>query len=346
MSKAIDYLSQAVSLTPDGHADKPARLINLGIAYQSRFEHESVLQDAQNAIEFLQKAAKSSVGAPYTRFRASRRWARLSSQHHVCCPQSACKQTMELLPQLVWLGVTMNRRYKLISEMGDIATEAASCAIGLLDYDQALEWLEVGRSIIWSQISQLRTAFDDLCVKNPELARRMREVGRKLERAGSRPPPMLLSTAPEPDLEMEAKHHHDLASEWEQLLELARQTPGFEDFMQPRKANVLKRAAKDGPVVAINIHAGRCDALILQPNKEEVAHVPLQSFSMEKAVSARMHLVPLIGHRGSTQMQKPSLARLAGVWKQSLKVLWLDVVKPVLDSLGYQVFSATISMIL
>jgi hypothetical protein len=42
---AISYQQKAVHLIPEGHADMPGWLNNLGISFQSRFEHTGDLAD-------------------------------------------------------------------------------------------------------------------------------------------------------------------------------------------------------------------------------------------------------------------------------------------------------------
>ncbi|KAG9075347.1 hypothetical protein FRC06_010139, partial [Ceratobasidium sp. 370] len=124
-------------------------------------------------------------------------------------------------------------------------------------------------------------------------------------------------------LESQAQHHHHMAVQWELLLAEARRLPGLHDFMLPRKVQELKRAATDGPVVIINVHSTRCDALIIFPQHEDVLHVPLDKFSMAKSVESRTQIISLIGHRGNGDKAR-------GV-KRSL---WLDVVGPVLNALA------------
>ena len=49
----------------------------------------------------------------------------------------------------------------------------------------ALEWLEQGRCLIWSQLNNLRTPLDTLFAHDPEIAGDMLRVSRALENAGS-----------------------------------------------------------------------------------------------------------------------------------------------------------------
>jgi hypothetical protein len=49
-----------------------------------------------------------------------------------------------ILPRVVWLGRTVEQRYKDISTIGDAVTDAAAATIHLSKFDLALESLEQG----------------------------------------------------------------------------------------------------------------------------------------------------------------------------------------------------------
>lgn len=245
---------------------------------------------------------------------------------------------MELLPHLVWLGNTIGHRYSLIIEVGSVAAQAASWAISTTAYDCALEWLEEGRSIVWNQILQLRTPFDALSRVNMELAKRLKQVGRALENAGSRSENASLRPSEALNLEQDAQYHRRLATQWDQLLGQARDLPGFDSFMRPRKAKKLMTAAKDDPIIVINIHSSRCDALILMPDANSITHVPLEGFSLSKANDARAHLRSFIEQKGIRSrglvLKHPnSTPKHEKEFKVMLATLWSDVAKPVLDFL-------------
>lgn len=354
LNKAINYLEHAVSLTPDGHPKHPRLLNNLGDTYLQRFEHQSMPEDINAAIMYFSKSAQSMTGSARFRFQASRKWARLSSQYGVSSRKIAYERTMELLPQLVWLGTTIDRRYQLLAEIGDVATEAASCAIELGDYNRAVEWLESGRSIVWNQMLQLRTPFDDLSAKDPELAQKLRKVGQGLEYEGARSSAPFLPEYRQSDLEEkvlpttdmselkeESTRFQNLALEWERLLQQAREIPGFEHFMRPPRASELMRATEHGPVAMINVHGSRCDALILLPHSNNIAHVPLKSFSLKKAVDVQEHMTQAFENqlrcfKKANRLGHPNLQDNRTP-EQLLGTIWCDVVKPVLDCLGYTI---------
>jgi len=74
-----------------------------------------------------------------------------------------------------------------------------------------------------------------------------------------------------------------LAEEWEILVKRARDMPGFPRPFQPKKFMQLCSAAHRGPVVVVNVHKRRCDALVIMAGLDEVMHIPLERFSYEKA---------------------------------------------------------------
>lgn len=255
---------------------------------------------------------------------------------------------MHIVPHLIWLGTTIDQRYELLVEVGDVAIEAAAWAISQQAYDLALEWLEEGRSIVWNQMLQLRTPFDQISSINLSLAQRLEEVARQLDNAASSSHSALTPLTKYPSnlgQELEAQHHRQLADEWDRLLQQVRNIPGFQDFMRPRKAAVLMCAANNGPIAVINVHPSRCDALIIQPNSGVIDHVPLKSFSQDKALNVRGQIAPLIGRQGidpDTRHIKPRQHLPEQPFAPILAALWSDIAKPILDFLGYTASVSTI----
>ena len=48
--------------------------------------------------------------------------------------------------------------------------------------------------------------------------------------------------------------------------------------MRPKKLAQFCRAADAGPVVVVNVHKRRCDALVLMAGLDDVMHIPLDNF--------------------------------------------------------------------
>ena len=152
----------------------------------------------------------------------------------------------------------------------------------------------------------------------------------------------------------EANTHVKLAQKWNELLAKIRTIPKFEDFLQPPScSNLLKNLPNSGPVVIINVHKDSCDALALLSDLDEPLHIPLEKFSYVKAADLRNQLNTHLC-AANIRMRECELDSIratrpvgdndsSGVIKHILHQLWILVVKPILNGLG---FSVSISIML
>ena len=176
----------------------------------------------------------------------------------------------------------LHARHSELTHIGNVTNEAAAIAISAEQYNTALEWLEQGRSIVYNQLLQLRTPIDTLHAVQPTLANDLLCIAKALEHTSNHRMDIQVPLTPlDRQLSMEeiAQDHHHLAGEWEILVERARGLPGFADFLRPRKLAQLLRAANAGPVVVLNVHECRCDALALVSGLDDIMHIPLDSLS-------------------------------------------------------------------
>ena len=91
---------------------------------------------------------------------------------------------MHLLAECVWLGGSVHDRYACLeADVRDLVVEAAAAAIAIRRHDTALEWIEQGHCIVWTQLLELRTPLDKLCDIHPELADKLDNISQLLERS-------------------------------------------------------------------------------------------------------------------------------------------------------------------
>ncbi|CCO33897.1 hypothetical protein BN14_07984 [Rhizoctonia solani AG-1 IB] len=285
-------------------------------------------------------STKSLSGAPRLKFNNAFNWARLASKHTFLRPLEAYGAAIELLPQFIWLGATTTQRYDDLLVAEALAVRAASVAIVSSNYTLAIEWLEHARCVVWNQSLMLRSPLEDLHSVNKDLAARLQVVADTLHSASleSRESRALSSGSMSP--EEVAQEHRSLAKEYSSLLARVRTIPGFEDFLQPTKSKELVGAARYGPIVVINCDDTHCDALIILPGQYDIKHVPLPNFTKEKAKSTRFEIEHLIRSKRLKEgviKRRPVLPAKEVDFEGLLAVLWYDIVKPVLDHLGYMV---------
>ncbi|TEB19558.1 hypothetical protein FA13DRAFT_1844922 [Coprinellus micaceus] len=355
MAEAIYNLHEAVRLTLKMHPDLPQILNILGVAWCRCYNASSHQGHLNAAISSHRSAATCTFGHPTNRLHGAMQWGTLLHHHH-SQPQevlTAFGMAMDLLTLIAGLEETVQHRYATIEEYGELPLEAAAIGFILGAHQKALEWLEQGRCLVWGQQSGLRTPLDELKARNEGLADRVMQASRLLQCLGSSRQHSSndKSLAGKVTLEDEALQHSRLAAEWDRLLEQVRANPGFENFLQPlRCAAILEHLPRSGPVVVLNIHEVRCDAIVLRAGSDELQHVPLLDFTLEKAkLYRRMLRIQLRCHglrdQGLCQTPEHGRGRAAGPYRSKagavltvndiLKSHWDEVVKPILNVLGF-----------
>jgi hypothetical protein len=324
---------------PNGHPERPSYLINLANALGLRFNQLDHSQDADTAISHLSTAATSPVGPPRARFNAAERWISIASLANHESLLDAYECAINIMPHVAWLGLPITERYDHLARIGGITRDAAATAISLERYDKALEWLEQGRSIVWTQILQLRTPVDHLKDVRPDLAERLVQISRLLDHI-----PKQEGSSDEKALsgEEEGRRYRTLVMEWESLIDLVRSTPGFEDFLRPSSTSHLMKAAQNGHIVVLNISKKRCDALALLSGHDEVIHIPLLNITSERIKELQGELNDLLYSNGARLRAERAAMRFKDKdddddGRHILAELWSGVVKPVVDSLALPV---------
>ncbi|KAG8680772.1 hypothetical protein FRC11_002018, partial [Ceratobasidium sp. 423] len=341
LEKALEHDSRALELTPNSHPDLSRRHYNQALSYFRHYHHTNNLDHLQQSFDSFRRASQVLAAPPRQKFRHALEWAKLASKHSPLNRIEAYRAAIDLLPQFIWLGATTSQRYQDLLTAENLAVKAAYAAILHSDFNLALEWLEHGRCVVWNQSLMLRSPPDQLHSSHPELAARLEAVSKQLHDASTEFPTPQMFTSSSIDPEQAARRRLRLALEHNEILTEVHQLPGFEDFLQPIKTNALVKATRSGPIVVINCHQDRCDALLILPGKHDITHLPLPNFTEKKARNARFELETSLRRRGRRQRgaepwQPPgsmdSISRL-------LLDLWEDIVKPILDYLGLLVRS-------
>lgn len=212
---------------------------------------------------------------------------------------------------------------RALARWSGLAAEAASCAIAAGDADGAVELLEQGRGVLWSQLLDSRTELGALEAVDTKLAGRLTAVERELNappRAGS-----------EPWWERIADRRLALTAERDDLVERIRALPGFGDFRRPPGIEELRRAAAGGPVVLIVSSQWRTDALIV--TTAATRPVPL-GVDYGELLDRTMRYVSGLHQYETGPRDALARVRLNLLVASTLAWLWRDVAQPPLRALG------------
>ncbi|PVF91858.1 hypothetical protein CPB86DRAFT_820141 [Serendipita vermifera] len=299
------------------------------------------MDDLNNALSSFRTAAISLVGPPSHLFTAARRWAQCEALS-ATSPLHAFARAIQLLPHIAWLGLSVVDQHALLAQVGDVVRDAVNAAIDHDDYETAVEWAEQGRSIVWQNLLNLRTPVDQLAESHPDLADRLRIISRQLETSMTRE--TTSDRAEKSGLEEGARRHRELSIERDKLIDRIRQIPEFKSFMSPKKFHEFSSVAHQGPVVILNVHKSRSDALVLIPGGADVSVVviPLEGFSYKTCenMQKKMNDLLLVAQVRSRDIRKHGWGGDHGndsMFKRILSILWKQVVKPVIDGLAYRV---------
>lgn len=364
ITETILVQKRAVHLTPERHSDLPGTVSNLGRSFEDLFNRTGHPEHLIESIANLKSSATSKFGDPRARQCAAVNWIRLAGKHrsHVHDVLPAFGIAVRLVAVIAGLERTVQGRYEQLHKVVGLLPSAAAAACSFDQAEQALEWLEQGRCLVWNQLHNLRTPLDELRIQNSQLAQSIEDISKQLQDAGlSRVVSHVGMSLSEKALVEDATcTHAKLASRWEDLLRTVRAIPGFETFLQPSPCSVLLRNLPvSGPIVVINVDPLRCDAIALVAGLDEPIHIPLPEFSWIEAQGYRRDL--------STVLQNPRLRRrdlwsaddgpskrVAGPYRRKgsdhvvrdiLGGLWTKVVKPILEILGFPVSSSSLVVI-
>ncbi|KAJ7189717.1 CHAT domain-containing protein [Mycena pura] len=357
--EAVELHKIALGLYDPPHPERSISLRNLGQALAQEYGHTKFAQTLDDSMSALQEASMYSVSSPHIRFNCARIWAETAIRYGHRSSLAAYCTAIALLPQLAARHLDIKARHQIltIAQGTHLASDAVNCAVDMEQYDTAVELLETGRSVFWTQALHLRNPLHDLEYADPEIASKLRILSKELDMASFRDTTLTRDQKRMIAMEAENSRYRQLDVEWEQLMEIIRRQPGFEDCMQPHRITALKQAARSGQVVILG--SGSTTGYVLNIKaSHEVQYLQLPEMdpqTLKNMVSSAQALIlsnedphsnPLLLTESSVPLI--SNARLFGsrltgsreggrsreeVFRALLADLWNRIVRPVFDAL-------------
>ncbi|KAF7792154.1 hypothetical protein EIP86_003184 [Pleurotus ostreatoroseus] len=333
MDRALECYSEALHNFPPPNTCRVRALTCLGRLLFKYAHTTGDLQLYDESIVHFKEAAEARYGFAHDRLNAAIHWATLFHGELDCelgFRQQRLEQALEgyqyaieLLGPAASIGLSAKSRLAhLYSIPKSLARDAASCAISLAEMSpcreeeyrgRAVELLDQGRAILWSQASQLRADIGTLRERYPDHARRFEKIASQIEKAtfGG-------VDVGKQEAQITGRTTEKLDEQWAALLREIRCLDGFHDFLRPVPFSKLKEAADTGPVVIVNVSDYRCDAIVISP-QGTVNLVPLPDISSKwiRYTVEDFH----------AKFPEPAASRIL---KNALPLLWTGVCQPVL----------------
>ncbi|EJC99058.1 TPR-like protein [Fomitiporia mediterranea MF3/22] len=351
LDEAIKHHRAALQSLPEGHPVRSASQKNLAKSLLSRFEKSGLVDDFEECIQLLEHAADHKLSSLTMRLAAASQWANLAGSHAHDTTSRAYKMVMLLLQRALVVSPNLHAQHELLSQgryYRTFALDAAAHAVEGEILEDAIEMLEQGRGLLWSQMRGFRTPLDQLMETNRELAERFSSVSHRLERlttssegwtAG-----MTLATSSkdlipsgsfdfrvhekQQSLDKMLKLKRQVSNEQDEIIDEIRRIPGFESFLKATPFKVLQQVASEGPVIVVNHSKYRSDALIILPYEDvPVVCVPLDGEFHRDGTTLYVELLVTRKRLG------PGSSEYDTKLLEAMKFLWDRVVSKVVNKL-------------
>ncbi|KAH9171553.1 CHAT domain-containing protein [Lactarius sanguifluus] len=229
-------------------------------------------EDFHESIRLMSTVIDNQLGHEPDRFRLSCEWALLARSAGHPTTLTAYKSAMSLMRRSLFFAPTVSVQHTRLVAMGEycqaMPLDYASYQIYLGRFEEAVETLEQGRALLWSEMRGLRTPIAQLTEEDSPLAKRLAEINQELEAltisvTPSGRPEMGDGTDPFGRLVVKRQK---LVEEWDALISQIQDRPGLGGFLTTPPFTALRSAASRGPVILINHCRWRSDILIIVHN--------------------------------------------------------------------------------
>jgi CHAT domain-containing protein len=232
-------------------------------------------QDVDEALELISKCVNNSLVYLPDRLWVACMWADFTRSIRHPSVSSAYDTALSLLQDTLHFSPTLQLKHTNLA-MDDVTyclpLDYASYRVDQNQLEEAIETLESGRALLWSEMRHLRVSIDPLLEVDPDLGREFAAVNRSLEElTKSVPPSHKLSPDDGAADNLRAVDsfgrlllkQRNLLKERFKLISQIRSLPGFDGFLVSPPFDTLRSAASSGPVIIINHSRWRSDILIL-----------------------------------------------------------------------------------
>ena len=241
---------------------------------QSRFSMSKDRKDLDEMMQLFPVAATDLLFPVPSRFEVSCWWAESARDFRHSSTSTAYKNSISLMQDLLTFAPTLEtQHFRLVAMRNHIETlplDYASYRIHIGQVDEAIETLERGRGLLWSEMRGFRTSIDHLRIVDLTLAETFADVNRELEALTTSNPVGVWTDNGEVDdgegmgmFGHIAKKQRELLDKRDGLILQIRSLSGFENFLTSSSFGTLRAVAACGPVIFINHSTWRSDIIIL-----------------------------------------------------------------------------------
>ncbi|KAF8431590.1 CHAT domain-containing protein [Boletus edulis BED1] len=315
LDEAIDLGRDAVDLPLQGHIDRSSSLENLASALYTRFMQLRQTDDMKSLFSLYAELVEAPQLVSSTDLSATRAWIQVAEEFRHPSTLLAYETSLRLLIHHLAALPSLPQHLIVLKEpSASLAVDAFSAFLRRGDRVRAVELLEQGRSIFWSQLSRLRFPLDNVMASGP--------TGRLLADEFMNVASLIRNVLNSPGTDQHERLCH-LNLELQRVVTNIRKLPGLSRFLLPSLFSDLQRAASGGPVIIVNASKYSCDALLILLDRDPV-HIPLQ-ITVESVRELLQGVDALTVRATRTDVTREL--------KSFLRKLWDQIISPIVDFL-------------
>ncbi|KAG1872971.1 CHAT domain-containing protein [Suillus subalutaceus] len=315
LDECIKLHRAALLLRPPGHSLRPYTLNNLAISLRDRFTQRGVPSDLDETFILFLQLPHISHAVSRRDLTAAKSWATAAEETNHSSALVAYHTALKFLDQHVTLLSSSSRHFDVVRmATASLAVDAFSRSVRHGALKTAVELVEQGRAVFWTQLARLSSPFDGLSLPGDTggaLAEEFKQLSFRLR------------TAFDQSTEDQSPQIRQLTIQWNDVVSRIRMLPDLSRFLLPPLFSDLQKAAEEGPVIIVNASQYSCDALIVLSDQNPV-HVPIHVTRSEVS-ELSSDFQSIAEQFGCSDHQN----KLVGI----LRKLWHDIVDPVVQAL-------------
>ena len=306
-TEKIEYLNEAVSIFRNkfdnggvlqGNFCVTQRLIeSLYIRINLLYRRE----DLYGIMQLYPSGVNDECARTPDRFQLSCEWARFARISRHPSASAAYDSAVSLMQDSLTFAPTLDTQHsRLFAMRGDYETlplDYASYHVSKGQLKRAVETLERGRALIWSEMRGLRTSNDQIRATNSHLADKFAAINRGLEVLTLKLSfsSDIHSIDDDRDAWMDpignlVMQQRKLLDDRNELISQIQSLPGLETFLKSPSFDNLQSAASRGPVIIVNHCKWRSDIIILVHNFPPSLITTVDGF-YDRAINLRNQLL-------------------------------------------------------
>ena len=285
-TKKIEYLNESISLRRqeiESQLSQSLRVVtlpSLALPLLARSFHFPChrTQDMDEVLKLFSQYVGGAYASVPDRFRFACSWANLARCHRHSSISTAYETAFLLMQDTVLFSPTLQLQHTTLARHDitqSLSLDYASYHVDQRQLEKAIELLERGRALLWSEMRHLRTSIDQLLITDPVLGHKFAAVNRDLEHLTKSVPPSHKLSVDDGAVDgLRAVdqfgrlllEQRGLLNERAKLISQIQALPGFESFLISPPFDTLRSAASSGPVIIINHSEWRSDILVVLHN--------------------------------------------------------------------------------